>query len=53
MIEIARADPEALRHVGLRQILVPPQAAKSLAEEELGGHYAEAVNKRQKTQVKL
>jgi hypothetical protein len=53
MVEVARADAQALGHVGLRQRIVPPEAAEALAEEQLGGHCGEGVKNRQKSQVIL
>ena len=38
MVQIARADRQARRHVGLRQFMVAAQAAQAMAEEELAGH---------------
>jgi hypothetical protein len=38
MIEVARADRQARRHVGLRHLMVAAEPAEARAEEELAGH---------------
>ena len=51
MIEIAGADPEALRHVCLGRLMVAAQAAQAVTQEEFGRHGSHVVNLRPKRQV--
>ena len=54
MVQIARADAEARRHVGLRHGAVAAQAAQAVAEEELGrGHDRVLSTSPKSSQVKL
>jgi hypothetical protein len=53
VIEVARADPETLRHVRLRHFALAAEAAQAVSEEQFRRHEAQFVNLGAKRQVKL